>query len=155
NGPFVTKPVRIVRSGLTIRAAEGFRPSLVLDSVGEDALIETDASLVVEGLELRDQRGGGAPDPVLGLGPSLHPLPCRFLLLSPAQSVSCRCPILVARNCEFLSSNSDQGIVWHVSTGDKCLIENCLLTGNSPLYLGAHHFDRESIHLSRNTFLAG
>src|SRR5262245_19278333 len=46
NGPFVSQPINIARTALTIRAGQGFRPVIKL-------MLQTDAPLVLEGLELQ------------------------------------------------------------------------------------------------------
>src|SRR5205807_74380 len=62
DGPFVTRPLRIVGKSLTIRAAAQRRPVIKLHADGVKArkpLIQTSAPLVLEGLELwrEDDRG--------------------------------------------------------------------------------------------------
>jgi serine/threonine protein kinase/formylglycine-generating enzyme required for sulfatase activity len=56
NGPFVSQPVKIAATPLTIRAGQGFRPVIRLDlkeAQAGDALLETRGTLCVEGVELQ------------------------------------------------------------------------------------------------------
>jgi hypothetical protein len=90
NGPFVTHPVSISGQFLTIRAGEGFRPVIVQsgDTPPDANLIQTDAPLILEGLEIR--RPGNGPPGNRGSGP--------FLVLASGDSLS-------IANCRLLSSS--------------------------------------------------
>ena len=62
NGPFVSQPVNIQGTALTIRAGEGFRPVIKLSPEAlqqDDALLTTNAALVLEGLELHRAQWSG------------------------------------------------------------------------------------------------
>jgi serine/threonine protein kinase len=124
NGPFVCGPVKLTHA-LTIRAADGYRPVL---QFAEN--LQTDAALVLEGLEL--QRVGqkvphGDGDAlVLAWGsPSLHIVNCglREHLMVPC--VQSNAPICVLRNCEFLSPLHRAARL----AGKQCVIDNSLAAG--------------------------
>jgi serine/threonine protein kinase len=110
NGPFVSQPINIQRTALTIRAGEGFRPVVKLspDAVQRDApLLATNAALVLEGLELHRARPE-APEGWRGLSvvqsyqAPLRAANCRFR----AQIFANYSPVRVFHNCEFLSERS-------------------------------------------------
>src|SRR5262245_14743002 len=62
NGPFVTQPINIQRTALTIRAGAGFSPVISADpEVQGDVLLRSQSLLVLEGLDLRwvNAKSGG------------------------------------------------------------------------------------------------
>jgi WD40 repeat protein len=157
NGPFVSEPINIQRTALTIRAGEGFRPIIKLspDAVERDVpLLATNAELVLEGLELHR---AGLDDPANGRFAMIkaHQAPlraanCRFT----ASIYPIRSPVIVFRNCEFLAAGSVGG---QPRTGGRVVLDNCLRHCKSwPLVFS---YDDESLHgmsieIMRSTFVS-
>jgi hypothetical protein len=119
-GPFVSQPINIGRTALTIRAGQGFRPVIKLR-------LRTYAPLVLEGLELQ---AGLEPPPdqrywiVEALGSSLHVANCRFLADLPGVGycIVAYSPSCFVRNCEFLCRMG-----WPLSwSSAKGCFDNCL-----------------------------
>src|SRR5262249_17811478 len=56
NGPFLTEPIHLGRTALTIRAGAGFRPVIKASRAGDRTfrgVLQTDARLILEGLEIQ------------------------------------------------------------------------------------------------------
>jgi hypothetical protein len=131
DGPFVCGTVKLTHV-LTFRAAEGARPVL---QFAEN--LRTDATLVLEGLELQ-RVGQKVPQGdhealVLAWGsPSLHIVNCRFREHLMLPCVRSNALICVLRNCEFLSPLHR---ALHLD-GKQCVIDNSLAAGLGMLELG-------------------
>ena len=107
NGPFVSEPIQIKRP-LTIRAGEGFRPVIKLSPEAvqrEVPLLDTNAALVLEGLELHrappDVQRSGHKAVVKTYQAPLRAANCRFR----APIWANQSPVCVFRNCEFVAAN--------------------------------------------------
>jgi serine/threonine protein kinase len=162
NGPFVLEPVRIHRA-LTIRAGEGFRPSvrIVPGTPGDDYLITTDAPLVLEGLDIREVSKRRTQPAVVSRsviycgGSSLRMAGCRVWqeepVLEPANLILAFSDILL-RNCEFRAMlGPTVGVGNNVPV--RCVFDNCLGVGGGAAYL--HYADagnRALIEFHRSTF---
>ncbi len=163
NGPFDSPPIDLGRLALAIRAGDGFRPVVRLDSVdtrAEVPLLRTDGPLVLEGIEW--QRVGLQPPPpslvsvVSSGGPALYAAHCRFLMGPGTGQVciyagSARC---VLRYCELLSPLGRGVWGFHPHNRERVL-DNCLHIGAvsvHSIYQGSHPADA-SIRLTRNTFV--
>jgi Protein kinase domain len=168
NGPFACPPIGLGNEALTIRGGNGFRPVIRLNPVGAQTatpLLETNAPLVLEGLEL--QRSGqktwepGQPEPglVVSLGESLYVSNCRFRIDPPGAGgqicIYSHSSVCVLRNCEFLSP------LGHAVSGPSdrirlCIMDNCLGIGEHGLGI-SYWFSPEQadrlIQLTRNTLV--
>jgi hypothetical protein len=119
NGPFVSQPVKIAATPLSIRAGQGFRPVIRLDlkqaQAGFDALLETSGTLRVEGVELQ---AIGPPPPeakpylsillhALGADARLFVTNCRFVhkQLEGAPIRAAQVALLDVRNSQFVSQS--------------------------------------------------
>src|SRR5262249_35839162 len=138
NGPFISPPVSIRGTALTIRAADGFRPVIRLSPEPTDGylhLLKTDSPLVLEGLEFQAARpktlepGQGKVGIHAG-GALFHAANCQFLLprrlciwVVPQTR---RC---VARNCAFRTSEGSGAIVGSQDAGGQWLMDNCVHVG--------------------------
>jgi serine/threonine-protein kinase len=79
NGDLPTEPLRRRGGALTLRAASGYRPRLLLrPSSSWDALLDTDAALTVQGIDLGFAESGGSPVPLLHCSAALHLTDCRL-----------------------------------------------------------------------------
>jgi serine/threonine protein kinase len=166
NGPFVSEPVKLGQSALTIRAGKGFRPTLTLSDKGVQAraaLLYTDGALVLEGIEFL------LPGPLKNeLSPwfigcsndskALHIANCRFVGEAAAY-VECLLsysPTIQVRNCEFL--NAGNLALWldpgYTAT---CHFHNCVVAGPQTLGINYHQGSGNdtSIHLGNNTLVCG
>lgn len=157
SGPFWSDPIQIHRKSLTIRAAPGVTPLIKLKPEAAESdvpLIETDAPLVLEGLDLWRVSKKEVQQYVVKLvKASLYAVNCRFVLKPKMDCVhandSSACVFL---NCVF---NGGHAFSWHAPEGGRLVMENCLQTGRSGVHV---HFDkpdlkRVQIGLRRNTFV--
>jgi hypothetical protein len=119
NGPFVSRPIKVGKTPLTIRAGQGFRPVIRLD-VGHvregDTLLETNSTLCLEGLELHAT--GRPPEGVEPWWPNLvHGLygdarlfvaHCRFVAreVTGAPIRAAEVAVLDVRNCQFATTGA-------------------------------------------------
>ncbi len=108
-GPYPTGPLELHGKALTLRAAPGARPCLELSYTLNghfwQPLVESDAALTLEGLELR-RAGGAVPAAagtsplVIGSGPSLHLRDCTLAVPGGSMPVLCRgCRDVELRGC--------------------------------------------------------
>jgi hypothetical protein len=141
NGPFVSGPIKVGRVPLTIRAGRGFRPVIRLDVEhvrNGDALLETNSTLRLEGLELHAP--GPRPEGVGPLWPILvHGLRgdarlfvanCRFVAreVRGAPVRTSGVAVLDVRNCQFATT----GNVIYSPTGEsRFVLRNNVLTAES------------------------
>jgi hypothetical protein len=162
NGPFVTEPIGVGRTALTIRAGAGFRPVIKSSPAGNQkfrALLATEAPLILEGLEI--QRIGHEP---LKMGDwcvivyshsgPLYAANCRFVGARIADLISSESALCELRNCEFLCRNM-WAIVWDSPPDARLVITNCLLT--SHILIGNNTADADqpvSMQLTNNTLVA-
>jgi hypothetical protein len=169
NGPFVSPPIKL-NCALTIRASEGFRPVIRLspEALQRDAaLLETNALLILEGLELQHIRQRIEP------GDPLH-----FVVRSwkaPLYLANCRLRIqpgnqwcvtfdhsscFLAHNCEFLNSGDTFGGsigCVHFPSKARVLIDNCVQVGRHGFAIAPnleqHDLFEVSIQMTRNSWL--
>jgi hypothetical protein len=149
NGPFDSRPIKLGRTPLTIRAGQGFRPVIRLDMRqvrNGDALLETKSALRLEGLELH------APGrPPVGVGPLwpilIHALHgdarlfvanCRFVAreVKAAPIRTAQVAVLDLRNCQFATTGnviySTTGPVHYSPAGEpRVVLRNNVLTAES------------------------
>ena len=95
NGPFVTEPITL-RNALTMRAGEGFQPTLQLDPRRAGPLLTTEGSLVLEGIEFLHQPGNDAPVKTWSPTRSYlrwHPGSCQLPLRSKRERPGPLCPL--------------------------------------------------------------
>ena len=109
NGPFMTPPLHLGKTALTIRAGEGFRPVIKLSPEWAEQnvhLLDTQAALVLEGLELHRVRREWADKSyhhvIESTGAPVRAANCRFVLKPGSFAVRPNSPLLDLRNCEFL-----------------------------------------------------
>ena len=162
NGPFLSEPIRIQRTALTIRAGEGFRPVIKLspEALQQDvALLFSNAALVLEGLELHRSSN---ENPYLRVRAAVNvyqaPLlaaNCRFR----APVLSDHSPVCSLRNCEFLSVAAPY---WgHHGPGARVRFENCVQRGAfGQVGIGLFYDDPAelqdiALQIQRCTFLNG
>jgi hypothetical protein len=156
NGPFVSKPINIDRTALTIRVGAGFRPVIKPSSEGIEKvpLLATHAALALEGLEFH------APSPEDQKSPrgSIHTYQaffraanCRFRVGIYANQT----PVYVFRNCELLTGEGWGGFGQRYCSGARVMVENCLFRTNlhaiHSFYASAATND-VSIQIARSTF---
>lgn len=139
NGPFVTEPVRVVRS-LTIRAGAGFRPLIRLSPewVESNEMLGTKASLILEGLEFEAGRPTNETlgrSGILAAGPSLHVANCRFLFPGRACIGAKETRRCVVRNCDILAPIMANGFGVGVSMpfGGDGRIDNSVILAGTPV----------------------
>src|SRR5262249_17520640 len=81
NGPFPLFRIKLKTKALTLRAGPGFRP-LFLRDAGENPLVplfETEAPLVLEGLEIKiPDSGPGQQARIIKTSSAIHAANCRF-----------------------------------------------------------------------------
>ena len=124
NGPFVSEPINIQRTALTIRAGAGFRPVIKLspEAIRHNvALLKSTAALVLEGLELHRAPWGDWPIVVHIHEAPLRAANCRFR----SKVTATHSPVCVFRNCEFQSLEGNQG--GQHPPGARVSFDNCLL----------------------------
>jgi hypothetical protein len=158
NGPFVSKPVKIDGTRLTIRAAQGFRP--VIKGRTNAPLVRTDAPLVLEGLELQVLGQEPPPDQLYGLvewGSSLHVANCRFLAdLTPGSFCLRAGARSFVRNCEFLC-RTGFALGWPNDPAKGYVFDNCLAVAPYHVLSGRvdlpfHH--GAPLQITRNTLVS-
>src|SRR5262249_26822387 len=126
NGPFVTPPISINGTALTIRAGAGFRPVIkmspeVVPQKGQ-ALLWTNAPLVLEGLEIHRAPPDAPPGPGVQVSDApLRAAQCRFR----AGVWTNFSPVCKFRNCEFLVAGGTSG--GQHRSGARVSLENCIL----------------------------
>ena len=137
NGPFVSAPV-FIRKALTIRAGKGFQPVIELNPVqAKDAtpLLDTNAPLVLEGLQLRkignDRHPAGAiPKLVIAHNAGIRAANCRFVAVPDCVAVWADwSPLCELRNCEFLSEGLFSSIDHFLPRGGRLIVENNVMLG--------------------------
>jgi len=163
NGPFVSEPITIRKNALTIRAAPGYRPVIRLSAEHETGwfLLQSDAPLVLEGLELRrETRDSHSPNGaswrgiIYSLHAPLYAANCRFLLNGLHNCIVAHSQILELRNCEFLCTNNGSAFVGDCSAGQRWGIENCVQTGGSwGLGYVTADLNKASLRVVRNTMI--
>lgn len=158
NGPFVSEPINIEGTAVTIRAGTGFRPVIKLSPEGienKHPLFATNATLVLEGLELQrmpeEVPKSDAYRPIVhARGAPLWAVNCRFRSQF-AAAVWGYSAVEVFRNCEFVG----EGIAGRQRPGARIVFENCVHRTNG----SAIFFDPDdpvqqdlSVRLRRCTF---
>lgn len=164
DGPFVTKPINLGKIALTIRAGEGFRPVIKLSPEGlqvQAPLLETQAALVLEGLELQhlaETWKEGPPWPaLLRTSKDLHVANCRFLMSNTPICIDGSSPVFELRNCEFLRTDNYGGAMVNLNlqSAQRLVIDNCLVTVFARVNtLEQHKVKGAFVQLTRNTFRA-
>ena len=172
NGPFVTPPITIRGRALTLRPGAGYRPVLRLSATAVKAygtLLETDAPLALEGLELQIV---GGPGPKTGRVPEItrilrsHEAPlfvafCRFLVQGEGSGISMAdAPACEVYHSEFYSTG---GLWWRLGWkpprhgGRLIVASNLFVGGGEALALWNDHADLAgaSIKLVHNNFATG
>jgi uncharacterized protein (TIGR03067 family) len=161
DGPFVTKPILLQKKALTIRAGHGALPILRLAEGDVGPLLDTDAPLALEGLNLQaglaSAKAGRGSLIFVRTGP-LSAANCRFtaglfwraIMLS--DTLSCR-----LHNCAVLGADLHVAIEWECPPGGRLVVENCaLLTRYHGLMFHQRKgFDKEvAVYMRRNTLLS-
>jgi hypothetical protein len=140
NGPYTVEPVEMGDRPLTLRAGQGFRPTLELDSPKADALLKTDAALVLEGIEFVRRSEDGAIEErpfkniIRAYGSVLHVANCRFIrnVRSPGFCVHAEGTTRAEfRNSEFLhlGPGGYHGILFICPPTGALVVENCVDAG--------------------------
>jgi hypothetical protein len=164
NGPFVSESVNLVKTALTIRAGEGFRPVIKLDpkdrdgSVGfgdrnNSGLLVSKAPLVLEGLEFqrvfRDPPKDGTWQVIIHSYAPLYVANCRFVSTQIHNCISAVSPVCELRNCEILGPDGS-ALIWSArQSGARLVIANCLNCAGQ-IVMG-YDPDTRDIHLTGNT----
>jgi hypothetical protein len=134
DGPFVTKSIDIQDKSLVLRAAKGHRPVIQLEPKDESAkyLLGSNASLVLEGLELRRQ-GNSQFKPgdlagwiVGGSGPALYVANCQ-LRVPQGSLIDAPTPRCEIRNCALVRKLDTMfsAISWSGPAKGEMTLENC------------------------------
>jgi serine/threonine-protein kinase len=170
DGPFVVEPIVVRGKPLAIRAASGVRARITLVA-GEGSLIDTDADLVLEGLDLgqeppppdtvETERVGQPPGIVRVADASLRAANLRVICQYAARPlVSLVDPRLaVLRNCELYGRSA----AIHVSARTRpeaspeeprysILVENCVFWGGVAVSLDRGDHGGGLLQLRRNTW---
>jgi hypothetical protein len=176
NGPFAIDPL-VFKTALVIRAGDGFRPVIeasdsfrtMIEARSENwdtdvVLLQADAPLVLEGLELRceprQRRVVGRVFFLRALN-ALHVANCRFLTRNTdRQIVPTHAGPADVRNCEFLLvptyktiTGEDYGASavapW---AGTHLIMDNCLTTSSLTTTWSVGDTMEGSMRLTRNTF---
>ena len=168
DGPFEVEPIILRGKPLAIKAAPGFRPRITVIA-GEGSLIDTDADLVLEALDLGQAPPAAAPTPrvgqphgiVLVSNASLHAANLRMIcqyasrplvgLINPRPSVLLNCE-LYGRSAAVhvgVRSGPDAG---PARSPYSIRIENCLHWGGVAFTLGSGDHGGSELHLRRNTW---
>jgi WD40 repeat protein/serine/threonine protein kinase len=132
NGPFVTSSILTRGKTLTIRAAQGFRPVIQLGPEGHDArvrLLDTNAPLVLEGLEFQRAVGQDIGIIVLCYEARIRVANCRFVSKPGHIALGLEGPPLCeVRNCEFIGTHC--AVDWyHCPPHGQMIVDNCLVRG--------------------------
>jgi hypothetical protein len=133
DGPFRSPPLSVGAKRLTLRAADGSRPMIIMDSPGQPSerpWLQTDADLTLEGLDIRwmtDPGGGGRNEEVL-LGRSVVAATGGRLQLKHCRIVAGRMNCCVGStgdvrltNCHLAAENG-VGLFWRPRAGASCEI---------------------------------
>jgi hypothetical protein len=170
NGPFVSQPIKIARPSLVIRAGAGFRPVIKFDPQSEGRLgklLESDAPLVLEGLEIQDdgrqQHAVAYPALVYCSGALLHVANCRLLVRNRIAVGGARNLIGgQVRNCELLSRARPSDphyrdlalLTLDYAPASQFRIDNCVIAGQKPLSINLFLPPQDaSIRMTRNAVL--
>ncbi len=157
NGPFLSEPINIQRTALTIRAADGFRPVIKLrpEALSQDVpLLQTNAALVLEGLELHRAPGKDNNLAVQSPEAPLRAANCRFR----APIWSGRSPVRVFRNCEFLAHHALENWRFDSHAATRVSFENCVFCikrGTIQSFVDEAGPRDVSIQVKCSTFVAG
>jgi len=167
NGPFVTPGINLGGKALVIRAGAGHRPVLRLDPESTQrygTLIETDAPLVLEGLELQLVGGAGPKTPrvpeitraVRSRAGPLFVAHCRFLVQGEGSGISA----VATGTCEVrhseLYSTGDLWwrFGWKAQRLGRLVMDNNIVAGGGEalaLWNDIPDLAEVSVRLSRNT----
>jgi hypothetical protein len=153
NGPFVSRPVRL-DGALVVRAAEGFRPVIRLIPDAERPLIDTTASLVLEGLELdaRPVKGGATYNrlALAARGPALHLAFCRTEQTGENTGILVQSPLCNVLHCACLAQRWP-ALSWIVSRGGRLRLQQSVL-GNVVLDLATGPLPGVTVEVRRCAF---
>jgi hypothetical protein len=161
NGPFLTEPIDLGPTALTIRSGAGFRPVIKSSPAGNQrflALLETDARLTLEGLEI--QRIASEPMKpgdwwvlVYSHSGPLHAVNCRFVGAQIANLISSESTLCELRNCE-IHCRDTWAVVWDSPPDSRLVISNCLQSGHILVGNNTANDKRPaSIQLTNNTLV--
>ncbi len=160
NGPFVSPPVTLKNRPLTLRAGPGFHPVIRLDTAVNASvpLLTTDASLVLESLELgrtNEANLKGWPAMVAAHGPSVSATNCRFFWPSNANfATSSR--VCRFSNCEFITGRAS-GLMWNYPDDGELILENCVQAGGGSVGLTYRRLPKTAsvqIRVAKSSFRA-
>jgi uncharacterized protein (TIGR03067 family) len=163
NGPFVSPPISITDTPVTVRAAGGFRPVLKLADQAADSdapLLYTNSALVLEGLEFHRvgqkpwQPGTPLRCVIWSMKAPLRIANCLFHLKGGTVCIYSDkgARFCEVRNCAFFSV--DAAVTWWAASGGQFIMENCLSPGYHAVSLPYRGPLKDvSITLKRNTFV--
>ena len=170
NGPMIREPIFVTGKALTIRAAPGSRPVVEFSaaSLGEGfanyVRLQTDAPLVLEGLEIRRVGATGekvkrAEWAVVCRNAPVRMANCRFVVSTQPGTTGLwadRSALCEVRNCEFVLGQGCTSVGWSCpSTGRLIWDNNVTAGGGGP---GIHMGQRPqeiSVQMTRSTILWG
>jgi serine/threonine protein kinase len=160
NGPFVSEPITIRNQALAIRAGAGFRPVIIRAErpTRDDPLLQTNASLVLEGLVFQqpDLKDSAQRNLVVCRGASIQAAHCRFLVPPVGTCIIAEdSPVAIARNCEFLGGMHGAIGGLRLPAGARRVMENCVVGGSCAVSLSFWQSDARdiSVQLAHNTIV--
>jgi serine/threonine protein kinase len=139
NGRIVVDPIR-VPVALAVRAAEGYRPVILLSPEGvasNGAILDTTSPLILEGLEFHcpvgPSKAPGIPTLIRTHRTSLYVAHCRFVVRGEGNTLLVTCPAdVTARNCEFEAAPDTSSALGFTQAGrSKVHIEQCVFSGRA------------------------
>ncbi len=142
-GPFIVEPMHFEGRSLRIVAAANSQPLLVLTDAAVELrrpMFETDASLVLEGLELRTAQFHQASNTqniqplIVARGPKLRLTHCRLRAGSNSPQALIRAEVLDCRlsDCEIYPGRG-VGLEWHLVPSAQLVCQNNLFSGWSAI----------------------
>jgi hypothetical protein len=143
NGPYTSPPIHLGRTALTLRAAAGVQPLLVLTPEKGTApapVLVTEAPLTLEGLSLRsDGQQNAVPgeDPaafsaIVVRGGPFRAAHCRFAVGPLSTCIALVRSSGEIRACQF-SADESLALSWAPETGQALELEHTLLAADGPV----------------------
>lgn len=160
---FAIEQIQIRNKALTLRAGKGCQPVFTLNPGSKSAsgcLLDTDAPLVLEGLEFRSSGGTikEYPDLILSRAAPLRIAHCRFLAVGQLNVVLANSsPLLEVRHSQILAS-AWGGVGLSRAHKSRLVVEDCVVAAGTcgvSLDHGEQPPQDVSVELTRNTIVSG